>query len=405
MIVQCDACNTKFRLDDSKVTAKGVRVRCTKCQNVFVVMPPPPSEEKAPPRQEETVEVSFGMPPEPSKKEAEVDFSRSPEQPAPPRQEEKKTEPSPWGMEFTFEEKPKEEEKKPAWDIGLPPEKEEAPFSFEEKKEAPQPKEAGKEIDFSAPHWGGKEAAPSFEAEKKTAAPEPSGFSFEEGFAPSEKTSFEIETPPTEEEFVVHPKEEAKTLVMEAPSIKAPSPSAPAESLLEKGVEKPKEVSFEAPSGRRAPTRIVVAAAVVLVLAIGAGVLYLNIGTGFLTKPAAQQKTLDLIGLKGYYINNVSLGPLFVIEGKVISNLNAPKEVAGIHGMIFDKTGKLVKDAWVAPGRIAAQDELKNISSSELEKRFKDKKGAIPPKGTVPFMIVFQGIPGELAEFSVEIGQ
>ena len=37
MIIQCEQCSTKFRLDDSKVTDKGVKVRCAKCRHVFTV--------------------------------------------------------------------------------------------------------------------------------------------------------------------------------------------------------------------------------------------------------------------------------------------------------------------------------------------------------------------------------
>jgi predicted Zn finger-like uncharacterized protein len=37
MIIQCEQCNTKFRLDDSKVKDKGVKVRCAKCKHVFTV--------------------------------------------------------------------------------------------------------------------------------------------------------------------------------------------------------------------------------------------------------------------------------------------------------------------------------------------------------------------------------
>lgn len=37
MIIQCDTCQTKFRLDDSKVKDSGVKVRCAKCRNVFTV--------------------------------------------------------------------------------------------------------------------------------------------------------------------------------------------------------------------------------------------------------------------------------------------------------------------------------------------------------------------------------
>jgi predicted Zn finger-like uncharacterized protein len=37
MIIKCDKCLTKFRLDDARVTEKGVKVRCTKCKHVFAV--------------------------------------------------------------------------------------------------------------------------------------------------------------------------------------------------------------------------------------------------------------------------------------------------------------------------------------------------------------------------------
>ncbi len=37
MIIQCEQCRTKFKLDDSKVPEKGVKVRCAKCRHVFSV--------------------------------------------------------------------------------------------------------------------------------------------------------------------------------------------------------------------------------------------------------------------------------------------------------------------------------------------------------------------------------
>ncbi len=50
MIIKCEQCQTKFRLDDSKVTDKGAKVRCTKCKHVFTVhkqQPEPEAEEQA----------------------------------------------------------------------------------------------------------------------------------------------------------------------------------------------------------------------------------------------------------------------------------------------------------------------------------------------------------------------
>jgi predicted Zn finger-like uncharacterized protein len=40
MIVTCEGCRTKYLLSDDKVPAKGIRVRCPKCRNVWRLMPP-----------------------------------------------------------------------------------------------------------------------------------------------------------------------------------------------------------------------------------------------------------------------------------------------------------------------------------------------------------------------------
>ncbi len=40
MIVTCASCMTKFSFDESKLPPKGAKVRCSRCQHVFVVVPP-----------------------------------------------------------------------------------------------------------------------------------------------------------------------------------------------------------------------------------------------------------------------------------------------------------------------------------------------------------------------------
>lgn len=49
MIVQCEQCQTRFKIPDEKVTEKGVKVRCTKCQNTFRVAREPAPALSAPP--------------------------------------------------------------------------------------------------------------------------------------------------------------------------------------------------------------------------------------------------------------------------------------------------------------------------------------------------------------------
>lgn len=59
MIVQCQNCQTKFRLDETKMAPAGAWVRCGKCQDVFQVLPPAPPAGTPPPDQ--TLELDRGV--------------------------------------------------------------------------------------------------------------------------------------------------------------------------------------------------------------------------------------------------------------------------------------------------------------------------------------------------------
>jgi len=70
MIIQCENCRAKFRLDDSRVTDRGVKVRCARCKHLFTVtraQPEPESTgfgsllEQTPTSQQEG--ASFSAPP------------------------------------------------------------------------------------------------------------------------------------------------------------------------------------------------------------------------------------------------------------------------------------------------------------------------------------------------------
>ena len=40
MVIQCSSCDTRFKIADDKLKAGGVKVRCSKCKEVFTVQPP-----------------------------------------------------------------------------------------------------------------------------------------------------------------------------------------------------------------------------------------------------------------------------------------------------------------------------------------------------------------------------
>ena len=47
MILTCEQCDTRFRLDESRLPAKGARVRCSRCKHSFFVRPPGVSQAEA----------------------------------------------------------------------------------------------------------------------------------------------------------------------------------------------------------------------------------------------------------------------------------------------------------------------------------------------------------------------
>ncbi|HEY8492407.1 MAG TPA: zinc-ribbon domain-containing protein [Myxococcota bacterium] len=47
MIVRCERCETRFKLDESRIPARGARVRCSRCKHAFFVMPPGATREDA----------------------------------------------------------------------------------------------------------------------------------------------------------------------------------------------------------------------------------------------------------------------------------------------------------------------------------------------------------------------
>ena len=46
MIVTCASCLTKFNLEDSKIPARGAKVRCSRCKHVFYIPPPTAKKEE-----------------------------------------------------------------------------------------------------------------------------------------------------------------------------------------------------------------------------------------------------------------------------------------------------------------------------------------------------------------------
>jgi len=170
MVIECTECHTRFKLADDKVKPGGTKVRCSKCKQIFTVMPPEPAP--APPPGEE--EIDFG--------EFNMERLTEPgkEPAAAPPAEEPAT--AGWGGEgaetaageFSFGQAPKEE------------------FSFGGEEEGKQPAEFA---------FGEQTEAQAEEAASGQAALEEFAFGGENGTTESDRFALEEETEAQSGEF------------------------------------------------------------------------------------------------------------------------------------------------------------------------------------------------------------
>ena len=378
MIVQCDQCQAKYRIDDAKVGEKGVKVRCTKCQNSFIVKKEAPSEATAP------VEAAAPPPPPP---------------PPPPEPEQ------PAGFSFDVAtSKPSEDAGHGGQAFGLTgagegfggfgveEKKEEAPsggFTFGEEKPPEEPsfgkgKEGGFgfefEIEKKEPGEGKQEETVTFSigAPSASGGAKPAAKAEEE--APAEKTMFAgfgMAEEKAGEETEVPSMEEA---------LKIPRPAPVPEAGSRKGL----------------------LTVLLVVLILGGGFALYSSGLlspviSMFSKPAAVQ-TLEIEGVKTSFVTNEQFGQVFVIEGVVVNLSDGPQGIKFVKGVIYDNKKQPVAEKAVSAGRKMSVEELTKLSKGEIERYFSDTSpGAVPPKGTIPVMVVFTELPSGMAEAGLDI--
>lgn len=86
MILTCERCETRFRLDESRLPARGARVRCSRCKHAFFVRPPGASQADAIQEiAEQTVATGRAAPPEQSWDLEEQEAGRTAQSQSPAR--------------------------------------------------------------------------------------------------------------------------------------------------------------------------------------------------------------------------------------------------------------------------------------------------------------------------------
>jgi len=119
-------------------------------------------------------------------------------------------------------------------------------------------------------------------------------------------------------------------------------------------------------------------------------------------------RRLSFNAVTGSFINSKDGGRLFVIRGMVKNEYPKSRSYILIKGAILDNMGREVKKKQVYAGNVFNEVEIRELLLDNINKAMEEPNGMgmknvnVAPGASIPFMIVFDNLPENLSEFTVE---
>jgi hypothetical protein len=113
--------------------------------------------------------------------------------------------------------------------------------------------------------------------------------------------------------------------------------------------------------------------------------------------------------LTAEFIENPGAGRLCVVKGQIRNNYDHPRSAIRVTAKLYTKDKTLAKTATVFAGNVFSNQELAVQDIASITTRLKNKEGAnnmnvgVKPGRSIPFMAVFDNLPDNLDEYSVEV--
>lgn len=260
----------------------------------------------------------------------------------------------------------------------------------------------------SPPDTAEKEPEPAAEAEGTEF-----DMGLEEGGEESPRKGISEDIPEdTEEEdsfdFGETEEEQEEAFEEEAPEVAAP---------LEVGDRTIKLPSRERHTGRKILRVSVILLLILLCAATGVYFLAPHLLPDFLPlpKPTPTKEPMDLgvsrltfPTVNGSFVESQKAGQLFVIRGMIKNDYPKTRSHLLVKGSLLDDQGKVVRTKTAYAGNILEDGEMKEMTTEEIEKVLRNPAGKenmnvdVQPGNAIPILIVFESLPDNLSEFTVE---
>jgi predicted Zn finger-like uncharacterized protein len=117
---------------------------------------------------------------------------------------------------------------------------------------------------------------------------------------------------------------------------------------------------------------------------------------------------IALLNVKQSFENNDEAGLLFVVKGDARNDYSGNRSRIRIKGVVYDGAGNIIKSKSVYGGNVLTKTDLEGLAVALMTEKLSNPSGMnesnvnVPPGRTIPFMVIFEGLPGDLGDFSVE---
>jgi hypothetical protein len=113
--------------------------------------------------------------------------------------------------------------------------------------------------------------------------------------------------------------------------------------------------------------------------------------------------------INGRFVANSKIGQLFVIQGQVKNDYDHPRSYIKVTAKLYQKGNKIAKQSTVYVGNTLSNSDLTGMDMVTINKKLRIRTGQkksnfkVKTGKQVPFMIVFDKLPRNLDEYTVEV--
>lgn len=113
--------------------------------------------------------------------------------------------------------------------------------------------------------------------------------------------------------------------------------------------------------------------------------------------------------IKGRFVNNAKSGQLFVIQGQIKNDYDHPRSYIKVTAKLYQKGVKVAKKSTVFCGNTLSNKDLAAMDMASINEKLRNRAGRnksnfkVKTGKQVPFMIVFDKLPRNLLEYTVEV--